>query len=256
MSQPNLVHDTIWSCSTRLNGWQPASGRSGRRAGRSTNAPTRSRTPRRDWAEIKGRRRWRRWSRRFSLKNVLRDVALPRSDVPIGMADIRVPDDRVHTKITGLHRRISWAPVTWPFWVVVRATGPSFLRQHRARLGLGGTRCQPQSGHRDGARQQRPGDHLLGSVVWHGRSLSGRLDDDHQYSPPPTPATWLLHYSNRSGPRAQLADEWYNPSRPNYRPGKQFTKGMRPGHCSNTFGGFAAGGGGGIGVGNKLGPSQ
>jgi hypothetical protein len=47
-----------------------------------------------------------------------------------------------------------------------------------------------------------------------------------------------------------------NSSPNSYRPGKQLTKGMSPGHCWDMFGGLAGGGGGGIGVGNKLGPSQ
>jgi hypothetical protein len=145
---------------------------------RSTNAPTRSRTPRRNWAEIEARRRWRRRRRRLSLENILSDIALPRSDVPVGVADIRVPDNRVHTKVAGLHRRISRAPVTWPLRVIVRTSGPGTLRARKARLGLGGACGQPQSSHHDIARQQRPGDDPLKSTMSHGRSVSGRLDDD------------------------------------------------------------------------------
>ena len=64
----------------------------------------------------------RRWNRSF--KNVLSNIALPVVDVPIGVADVVVPNHWVDTKITGLHRRIPWAPVTWAGWVVIRTAGP------------------------------------------------------------------------------------------------------------------------------------
>jgi hypothetical protein len=96
-----------------------------------------SRTPGGDWAEVETRwRRWRWWWR-ISLKNIRSDIALPGLDVPVGVADIRVPDDRVHTKITGLHGRISWAPATWACRVVFWAAGPGL--RCRTGLGLGGT---------------------------------------------------------------------------------------------------------------------
>jgi len=67
-------------------------------------SPTRSRTPGRHWAEIEARwRRRRRWWR-ISLKNVLSDIALPMLDVPVGVADVGVPNDRIHPEIAGLHR--------------------------------------------------------------------------------------------------------------------------------------------------------
>jgi hypothetical protein len=52
---------------------------------------------------------WRRWRRRcwsLAFKDVVRDVALPVVDVPVGVADVVVPDDRVHTKVAGLYRGI------------------------------------------------------------------------------------------------------------------------------------------------------
>lgn len=119
---------------------------------RATWTRARSRTPGRDWAEIKARwRRWRRW-RRIALKNVSSNVSLPRRDVPVGMADIRVPNHWVHPKIAGLHRGVPWAPVTWPRWMSIRTAGPGMvIQRHRARLGLGAT-C-PQY-PRDAAPQQ------------------------------------------------------------------------------------------------------
>jgi hypothetical protein len=71
------------------------------------------------------RRGW--WWRRgkFSLEDVLSDVALPVVDVPVGVADVVVPNHWIHTEIAGLHRRIPWAPTTWAGWVVFRTSGPT-----------------------------------------------------------------------------------------------------------------------------------
>src|SRR5271166_6936847 len=79
-----------------------------------------SRAPGGDWEEIKARWWRRRWWWSISLKNVMSNISLARLDLPVGVADIRVPNHRVHTKITGLHRGVPWAPVTWPRWVVIR----------------------------------------------------------------------------------------------------------------------------------------
>jgi hypothetical protein len=140
--------------------------------------PTRSRTPGRDWAEIEARRRRRRRRWRISLKDVLSDIALPMLDVPVGVADVGVPDDRVHPKIAGLHRRISWAPVTWACRVVLGAAGPGLWR--RTGMGLGGA-CTHHP--RDAAPQQhgrcQPHDESLhktgivrsGSLVYPENSL-------------------------------------------------------------------------------------
>jgi hypothetical protein len=134
--------------------------------------PTRSRTPGRDWTEIEARwRRRRRWWR-ISLKNVLGDIALPMLDVPVGVADAGVPDDRVHPKIARLHRRIPWTPVTWACRVVLGAAGPGLWRRTGVRIG-GACTHHP----RDTARQQhgrcqahdeslhKPGIVLSGSSV-------------------------------------------------------------------------------------------
>ena len=55
-------------------------------------------------------------------------VALPAVDVPVGVADVVVPDHRVHPKIAGLHRRIPWAPMAWAGWVFLRTAGPCSQR--------------------------------------------------------------------------------------------------------------------------------
>jgi hypothetical protein len=95
-----------------------------RQSGRSETS-TRSRTPGRDGAKIEARRwRWRQRRRALSLENVLSHIALPEIDVPVGVADIRVPNHWVHPKIAGLHRWIPRAPTTWAGWVVLRTAGP------------------------------------------------------------------------------------------------------------------------------------
>ena len=81
------------------------------------------------------RARWRRWWL-ISFKNKVGDIALPRQDVPVGVADIRVPADGVHPKIASLHRRISRAPMARPRWVVIRTAGPC-IHRHRTGLGFG-----------------------------------------------------------------------------------------------------------------------
>jgi hypothetical protein len=55
------------------------------------------------------------------------------------VADIRVPNHRVRTKIAGLHRGIPWAPTTWPGWVVLRTAGPRTKRHRSFGLSLGRT---------------------------------------------------------------------------------------------------------------------
>jgi hypothetical protein len=74
------------------------------------------------------RRRRRRWWRNRSFKNVLSNVALPVVDVPVGVADVVVPNYWIHTEVAGLHRGIPWAPATGPGWVVFWAAGPGFQR--------------------------------------------------------------------------------------------------------------------------------
>ncbi len=115
---------------------------------------SRSRTPGRDWAEIKARRwRWRR-RRTIALKNEIGNIPLPRPGIPVGVADSRVPNDRVHTKIAGLHRGVPWAPVTWPRGRGIRTAGPRMvIQRHRARLGLSSARAHPHHA-RDAAPQQ------------------------------------------------------------------------------------------------------
>ncbi|MDT5347956.1 MAG: hypothetical protein QOH91_1243 [Mycobacterium sp.] len=77
-----------------------------------------------DWAEIKARRpRRRRWWI-LSVPNHPRNIALPRRDVVVGVADTRVPTYWVHTKITGLHRGVPGTPVTWSGWMVFWTAGP------------------------------------------------------------------------------------------------------------------------------------
>ena len=155
--------------------------------------PTRSRTPGRHWAEIEARRRRRRRRWRISLKDVLSDIALPMLDVPVGVADVGVPDDRVHPKIAGLHRRISWAPVTWACRVVLGAAGPGLWR--RTGMGLGGA-CTHHP--RDAAPQQHGrccptmsrfinlGFILSGSLVRSGEfpNFDVRRQPDRARSPP------------------------------------------------------------------------
>ena len=113
-----------------------------------------SRTPGRDRAEIqarwRGRRRW--WH--ISLKNVLRNVALPRPDVPVGVTDVVVPDDRVYSKIAGLHGRIPGAPVTRTFRMVLRAARPGLRRRNALGLGRAGAQDSRDTAPQQGSRCQ------------------------------------------------------------------------------------------------------
>ncbi len=56
---------------------------------------------------------WGRPRRVWSLPDVFRDVALPVIDEPILVADIVVPNHRVHPNVSGGHRRIPWTPGVW-----------------------------------------------------------------------------------------------------------------------------------------------
>ena len=74
---------------------------------------------------------WRRCRWELTLEYVLSDIALPVIDVPVRVADVVVPNHRVHTKIAGLHRRIPRTPMTWTGGVVFRAPGPRTPHRHR-----------------------------------------------------------------------------------------------------------------------------
>jgi hypothetical protein len=60
-------------------------------------------------------------------------------DVPVGVAHVRVPDDRVHPQVAGLHRRIPGAPTTGALRVILGAAGPRLRR--RTGTGFGSTRA-------------------------------------------------------------------------------------------------------------------
>ena len=64
----------------------------------------------------------------LSLEDVVRNIALPAVDVPVGMADGVVPDHWIHANIAGLHRWIPRAPMAWTFGVISRTPGPTPLR--------------------------------------------------------------------------------------------------------------------------------
>src|ERR1700727_60464 len=84
---------------------------------------------------IKPRQRWgRRW-RRIALPDGPGDVA-PASDIPIRVTHSRIPANRIHPQVAGLHRGISGAPVTGAFRVVWGTTRPRLRR--RTGAGMGG----------------------------------------------------------------------------------------------------------------------
>ena len=90
-----------------LDGW---------RRHRHRNECCASRTPGGDWAEIKGRRRrrWRRWRWWIrSVPNVLSNIALPKVDHVVGVADTVVPNYWVGNMITAYPQGLAWAPLKW-----------------------------------------------------------------------------------------------------------------------------------------------
>ena len=73
-----------------------------------------SRAPRGDWTEVEGRRGWRLGWRIISVPNQVRNVAHPRPDEVVGVADVPIPIQWVGNMITGRrHGLLPWAPVMW-----------------------------------------------------------------------------------------------------------------------------------------------
>ena len=102
---------------------------------------------------------------------------MPPDDAVPGVASIHVPvDPRPRTSATGLRvktaRLILRATPIWPacagrYWPVFWQQ--AMRRPHETGVGLGGTSSRAQNGHRDAARQQRPGEHPFhGAIVRHG----------------------------------------------------------------------------------------
>ena len=111
--------------------------------------------------------RWRRWWRGVSLEDVVRDVALAGVHVEVRVADIVVPNHRIHLDVSGLHRGIARAPTTWAGGAVRRAPWPTSQWHRTTGEGLGGARGQTHTGHRNAQRHQRTGRdpfHRLGST--------------------------------------------------------------------------------------------
>ena len=80
----------------------------------STQGTSTSRAPRGDWTEIEGRCGWRLGWRVFSVPNQVRNVAHPRPDEVVGVADVPIPIQWVGNMITGnWHGLLPWAPVMW-----------------------------------------------------------------------------------------------------------------------------------------------
>src|SRR5277367_1745472 len=87
---------------------------------------------------IKPRHRWGlRW-RRNALPDGPGDVAHA-SDEPVGVTHVRIPADRVHLKVAGLHRRIPGTPATGALRVVWGTTRPRLRR--RTGTGVGATQA-------------------------------------------------------------------------------------------------------------------
>ena len=122
------------------------------------------------------RRRWWRRRGRFSLEDVVSHVALPAVDVPVGVADVVVPDHRIHRDISGLHRRISRAPMARARWVLLGTSGPCTQWYGATRHCLRGAFGEPQAGernarrhhcHRDNPFPIANGVHILSSLRHH-----------------------------------------------------------------------------------------